>query len=59
MSHGGHCAAFPSDLRIKAARKPLTFASVASLGNVTIMRIFPDASESSAEFQFDDAIRAI
>ena len=58
MSHGGHCAAFPFDLRIKTARKSLTFASVASDGNVTI--IFLDLSaESSTEFQFDDAIRAI
>jgi len=42
---------------IKRARKSLTFASVA-YGNVTIIAL--DASpESSTEFQFDDAMRAI
>jgi len=58
MSHGVIAPLSLPIYEIKTARKSLTFASVALHGNVTI--IFLDASpESSTEFQFDDAMRAI
>ena len=56
MSHGGHCAAFPSICEIKTARKSLTFAGVAVHGNVTIIVLdaSPESSAGANAFEASD-----